>query len=155
MAVANGHGAWPVYYAWPMLSDSIFGSPDNWLNTHKADRCWPIIILLIGRNGQSRGQRALAGGVLDFTHRIYIPQCTLGFVKRNYYTIATVPVKQPPNMGKSFMGIHKLLRIAVMKQIARKPCAYFMGNILCELWSYHSFAQSPRVLNKNKYPSYN
>ena len=63
----------------------IFESPDNWLNTHKADWFWPIIILLIGRDGQSRGQKALAGGVLDFTHRIPTPQCTLGFVKRNYW----------------------------------------------------------------------
>ena len=53
-------GAWPVYYVWPMPSHSIFESSDNWLNTHKADWRWPIIILLIGRDGQSRGQRALA-----------------------------------------------------------------------------------------------
>ena len=77
-------GAWPVYYVWPMPSHFIFESLDNWLNTHKADWHWPIIILLIGRDGQSRGQRALAWGVLDFTHRIPTPQCTLGFVKRNY-----------------------------------------------------------------------
>ena len=77
-------GAWPVYYVWPMPSHFIFESPDNWLNTHKADWRWTIIIMLIGRGGQSRGQRALAGGVLDFTHRIPTPQCTLGFVKRNY-----------------------------------------------------------------------
>ena len=63
-------GAWPVYYVRPMPSHSIFESSDNWLNIHKADRRWPITILLIGRNGQSRGQGALAGGVLDFTHRI-------------------------------------------------------------------------------------
>ena len=79
-------GAWPVYYVWPMPSHFIFESPDNWLNTHKADLRWPIIILLIGRDGQSRGQRALGGGVLDFTHRIPTAQCTLGFVKRNYWT---------------------------------------------------------------------
>ena len=78
-------GAWPVYYVWPMPSYFIFESPDNWLNTHKADWCWPIIILLIGHDGQSRGQRELAGGVLDFTHRIPTPQCTLGFVKWDYW----------------------------------------------------------------------
>ena len=65
-------GAWPVYYVWPMPSHFIFESPDNWLITHKADWRWPIIILLIGRDGQSRGQRAFAGGVLGFTHRIPI-----------------------------------------------------------------------------------
>ena len=80
-------GAWPVYYVWPTPSHFIFESPDNWLNTHKADWRWPIIILLIGRDGQSRGQRSLAGGVLYFTHRIPTSQCILGFVKRNYYCV--------------------------------------------------------------------
>ena len=80
-------GTWPVYSVWPMPGHFIFESSNNWLNTHKADWRWPIIILLIGRNGQSRAQRALAGGFLDFTHRIQIPQCTLGFVKLNYWTL--------------------------------------------------------------------
>ena len=56
-------GAWPVYYVWPMPSRFIFESPDNWRNTHKADWRWPIIILLIGRDVQSRGQRALTAEV--------------------------------------------------------------------------------------------
>ena len=84
-------GARPVYYVWPMPSYFIFESSDNWLNTHKADWRWPIIILLIDNDGQSRGQRALAGGVLDFTHQIQIPQCTLGFVKQNYCVLIPVP----------------------------------------------------------------
>ena len=86
MAVANCHGGVAcilcVTNAEPL---HLWVTRYNWLNTHKADWRWPIIILLIGRDGQSRGQRALAGGVLDFTHRIPTPQCTLGFVKRNYW----------------------------------------------------------------------
>ena len=63
-------GAWLVHFLWLMLRHFIFESSNNWLNTHMADRRWPITILLIGHGGQSRDQRALAAGVLDFTHRI-------------------------------------------------------------------------------------
>ena len=86
MAVANCHGGvacvlcvtsaeplhlWVIWY----LADRSHG----WqalANHHSAH--WPW------RDGQSHGQRVLAGGVLDFTHRIQILQCTLGFVIRNY-----------------------------------------------------------------------
>ena len=44
-----------------MPSHFTIESPDNWLNTHMSDRCWPITILLIGRDCQWHGQRALAG----------------------------------------------------------------------------------------------
>ena len=56
----------------------------GWLtlaNHHSAH--WPW-------RSESCGQRAFAGGVLDFTHRIQIPQCTLGFVKQDYYTVFSV-----------------------------------------------------------------
>ena len=59
-------GAWPVYYVWPLPSHLISESSDNWLHTHTADRSWPITMLLIGRHGQSRAQRALAGGCSGF-----------------------------------------------------------------------------------------
>ena len=59
-------GAWPLYYVWPLPSHLIFESSDNWLHTYTADRRWPITMLLIGRHGQSRAQRALVGGCSGF-----------------------------------------------------------------------------------------
>ena len=50
-------GVWPVYNVWPMPSHFIFESSDNWLDSHKADWRWPIIILHIGRDGPSHVAR--------------------------------------------------------------------------------------------------
>ena len=64
MVVANCHGGVAcvlcVTNAEPLHFESSPGSAGHWLNTHKADRRWPIIILLIGRDCQSLGQKALA-----------------------------------------------------------------------------------------------
>ena len=102
MAVANCHGGVACVLCVTMPSHFIFESSDNWLNTHKADWRWPITILLIGRDGQSRGQRVLAGGVLDFTHGTQILQCTLGFVKKNYWSLCCLqPLPQHQRLNRS------------------------------------------------------
>ena len=93
----NGDGIYTLLNALYKYSTSITNQPTNQR---------PIIILLIGRDGQSHGQRALAGGVLDFTHRIPTPQCTLGFVKRNYSNVkADVWV----NYSESYKTVYNML----------------------------------------------